>query len=317
MLTIAGGARADDASQSASLARAEQAERELSFAVALAAYESAERADPASRQARRARARIEFLRARSEGDFVPLVELERMRRGSFSDPVRLAAFEQRVSAFPAGRVRREARALVADSYLRLDLLGDAVRAHRAWLEEPELDDAEWLRAANGLALARARLGDLDGSLETLRARGLGASAEAAYVELALARRWARPVALGVLGAFIVAALVLGRARSWSRESLGRALSPLRCLVVAWTLGGPLALAALHREETWRLMQLLVPAQLAVVLLAAAAGAGLPGEEGRRRQALGVVGVAAQVAVAYLAFDASGALLGWVVTLRQG
>lgn len=299
------------------MARAEQAERELSFPLALAAYESAERAAPGNRAARRARARIDFLRARSEGEFVPLTELERVRRAGHADPVRLAELEQRASAFPPGRVRREARALVADSYLRLDRLGDAARAHRAWLEEPELDDAEWLRASNGLALCRARLGDLEGSLETLRARGLGASAEATFVELALLRRWARPVALGWVSAFLIAALVLGRARCWSRASLARAFSPARCLVAAWALGVPLLLAALHRPETWRLMQLLVPAQLGVLMLAAAAGSGLPSGARRQRAALGIVAVAAHVAIAYLAFDTSEALLGWLVAARQG
>lgn len=317
LVGAARGARAAEAgAQAALLARGEQAERELRLGDAVTDYAEAERADPQSRLARKARARLDYLRPRSEGGFAPLAELLRARTEAARDRDALAAFEARVSGFPPGRVRRESRALVAESYLRLDWPLDAVRAHRAWLEEPELEDAEWLRASHGLALARARLGDLTGSLETLRARGLGASEAATHVQLMLIRRWARPLSVAlVIGFVLLAVLVAIRRRP--PGLFGRAFAPARVGVAVWVLGVPLLLAFFHRPETWRAMSFFTPGALVIVAAAALAGAALSAGERRAVLGLRVAGVLAQLAVAYLAFDSSGALFGWLVSARQG
>ncbi len=261
---LASGANAEPGKTQVSALRAgEHAETELRFVDALADFRRAVALGPTSRLARRAQARVEYLEARSEGNFAPLTELERTRRISKPSAEDLRALEQKIPSFPPGRVRREARALVADGYLqRLELYPDALRAHQAWLDEPGLDNAEWLRASNGLALARARLGDLHGSLETLRAHGLGKSAEASYLELALVRRWARPLAIVLVLGFVL--LAVG---TRSRSPLRAALSPARVVAALWVLGIPLGLAYLHRPETWRTFALLVPGAAGLVLVA--------------------------------------------------
>ncbi|MFO0564095.1 MAG: hypothetical protein U0263_00455 [Polyangiaceae bacterium] len=306
---------AEPEAQSALLDRAERAERELALSAAVELYAQAEQADAESRLARRARSRIEYLGARSEGGFAPLGELLRAQR-SADDPAALAHFEAKVSGFPGGRVRREARALIADAYLRLDRPIDAVRAHRAWLAEPNLDEADWRRATTGLARARARLGDLTGSLEVLRARGLGAGEEATYVELSLVRRWARPLSATIVTAFVLGVLRLALRRR-PRKLLSRALSPARLLAASWVMGIPAVLAFLHRPETWRAMSAFVPGALAVAAAASLAGTCLSPGERRLRLALAAAAIAAQVGVAYFAFDSSGALFGWLVSLRHG
>lgn len=287
---------------------AEESERNFEFRAALDGFHRAEALAPRNRLARRAQDRARYLEARSEGDFVPLTAFERLRRNPRPSLADVAELERACPGFPAGRVRREARALVAETYLgRLEAYADAVRAHDAWLDEPGLDDAEFLRASNGLALSRARLGDVHGSLDVLRAHGLGKSAEATFLELALVRRWARPLAYGSVILFALFAFVTRK-----RHSLSGAVTPGRLFAVVWVIGIPLLMAKLHRPETWRTFSYLAPAAT-LVLLVAALCAGARSE--RQKWALATLGVLAQVAVAYLALDASGALLGWLVARR--
>jgi len=300
------------------LEQAETAERELRFADAEKAWQSLQRAQPGGRLSRRAAARLSWLGERSEGGYGPLAELQRARRrGNALSVDELAGLEARVGSFPTGRVRREARALIAETHLRLDRPLDALRTHRAWLDEPGLDDAEFLRAANGLARARARLGDLSGALEVLEQRGLAGRAEAAALRVRLVARWARPLAALLLLVFGLLALVSITRRRASRDDLVRALAPSRWLALAWVLGPPLLMAFFHRPETWRTLALLVPGAALVVGVAAVVGASLDPGARRARIAIAVLGVLAQVAVAYLALDRSGALVGWLVATAGG
>ena len=309
VLLLAAGARAE--TQSQALRRAEQAERAFDFDGALSAYTEALALAPHSRLSRRAAQRIAYLKDRSEGDFRPLVAFEKQRRVREPNAAQLEAFERQVNGFPAGRVRRESRALIADTFLlRLEQPERAVSAYEAWLAEPGLDDADWMRATNGLAIARARLGDLSGSLDTLKKAGLGARTEATYVELALVRRWARPASFLILGAFVVLGLIFG-----ARKNLLSGLSPLSLFAVAWTAGLPLVIAARHRPETWRTMLFLAPGTALVTLLALLIGPGL--ERSSQRRVLVVLGVLSHVAVVYLALDHSEALLGLVMSFRRG
>jgi len=308
-------ASSDDARRA--LAAAEEAERDLDFSAAAAAWERLARLDPRGRLGRRASARLEWLRARKSGDYRALSDIERIRRTPHVSPEALAALEARIPSIDNAVLRREALALVADSYLRADRPLDAIRAHEAWLAEPGLSDADWLRAANGLALARSRLGDLGGALETLRRRGLGRRTEAVALRLHLLARVLRPIGLALVAAFVLLALIVGLSRRPARQGLASAFSPRRVLAAAWVLGVPLLLASQHRPETWRTLVLLVPGALIVLAVAALAGPGLQNASARRRVLLAVLAVLAQVSVAYLALDESGALLGWVLALGIG
>lgn len=299
------------------LRRAEQAERDLEPAKALALYRQALAALPGSRLARRARARIAWLEARSGGDDKPLVALMRMRAlgpGQLT-PARLEAFDQEVNGFPPGHVRREARALVAEAWLnRLHEPARAIPALERWLAEPGLDSAQWEIATSELALARADLGDLRGSIASLRAAGLGKRTETSFLELEALGHWARPLSLALIGAFVLLALGLGT-RGFRPAALRRALSLPRLALGGWALGVPLWIAHLHRPATWHAMLLIVPASAALLALASIAGQGIPDARRAWRRGLTVLGIAAQLGVAYLATDRARVLLAMLVNYK--
>jgi hypothetical protein len=97
---------------------AEQAVRALDFTRALADYERALELSPSAPFASMARARAADLRAHAEGGFVPLQKLDRVRRDPrlASDRMVLDALARDADSFPDGRVRGEARLLVAEAY---------------------------------------------------------------------------------------------------------------------------------------------------------------------------------------------------------
>lgn len=309
------GARAH-ASEGEIVERAERAERELRFADAERAWAELERASSGGRLARRARARLDWLRARKAGDYGPLTEITRVRRDGATSAADVARLEALAASFPTGPLRREARALVAESYLRLDRPLDALRAHESWLAEPDLEQADWIRATNGLARARARLGDLGGALETLRRHGLGHHAEAAHLKVELVRRWARPLAWTLLVLF--ALWVFGRRLVVKSPLALRAVcSPAGVAAALWVIGVPALLAYRHGAEAWRTMAWLTPGALAVVLASAVAGTVVAGAPRAVRVGTAAWAVAAQLAVAYLALDRSGTLLAWAIALELG
>jgi hypothetical protein len=131
---------------------AEQEEKDLSFAAALHDYEASVAEDPSNRWVLRATARARWLRDRSEGDFAPLVRLERVRRDPSAqrDAAIVDALARDLETFPPGEVRVEARMFVAESYLTLiSRPNDAERELDALLDEPA-------PKANGDAAIRAQ-----------------------------------------------------------------------------------------------------------------------------------------------------------------
>ncbi|MDP8999645.1 MAG: hypothetical protein M3O46_05985, partial [Myxococcota bacterium] len=108
-----------DAAAEARLRLGEIDEDEGAFAQALGHYRASFAAAPASPWALHATERIDWLRSRSEGDFVPLARLERVRRDSViaSDASAIDALAREADGFPPGIVRVEARMLVAEAWL--------------------------------------------------------------------------------------------------------------------------------------------------------------------------------------------------------
>ena len=132
------------------------------FGAAIEEDRAAIAAVPEGAWAGRAQDRIEWLTARSEGDFAPLAALERVRRDpdAADDPAVIAALADEASRFPPGRVRVEARMLVAEAWLgrlhRPDLALAPLRLVEsdpasdvltARLAEREIVDAEIARGA--------------------------------------------------------------------------------------------------------------------------------------------------------------------------
>jgi hypothetical protein len=133
------------------------AERRLAFAEAVAEYTQSVARDPGGRYAARASARIEYLRAHAEGNFVPLQQLERIRGDTTraSDPTAIAELARAAETFPPGPVRAEARLLVAQAYVgRLHRPADAAPVLAALARDPST--APDLRRIATEMLARVR-----------------------------------------------------------------------------------------------------------------------------------------------------------------
>ncbi|MCC6214594.1 MAG: hypothetical protein IT376_06980 [Polyangiaceae bacterium] len=315
---MAGHARAE--TQTDLVRAAERAERALRFREALGAWREAASAEPGTRLGARARARAEYLAARQEGDFAPLVALEQMRRrpqGEVRAPL-VEAFTEEVEAMPRGRVRVEARGVVAEAWLRsLKEPRRAVTAFEAWIAEPGIESGEEKLAVLGLAQARAELGEYSASFELLREAGLDRLIVASRLRVASVRGWATPLAIAAIAGFIAAGLWLGGRRLLRRATWTRAFAPARLAVGAWALGVPLALAWLHRYETWRGLSLALPLMAALLAGASVFGAALGAAAPPRRYGLGlsVLGVAAQVGAFYLGLDSRDGLVPLALALR--
>jgi hypothetical protein len=240
------------AEATASFERAELASRERRFAEALAAYREATVIDPSAPFAPVARARAADLEAHAEGGFAPLARLEELRR----DPARsrdraaIEALERDAEGFPEGRVRSEARLLVAEAWShRLGDPGRALAPLGAVIADPSAD-----RLTRALALAelcgihRAR-GELAEALAAVeRDPGLSPALRAEIVR-AVRREKLRWIALGVLGALAVVgagslALLARRSRD-VRDLPGQVVRPLSVASSLYLGGAGAILVKLH------------------------------------------------------------------------
>jgi hypothetical protein len=117
-------------------------EEEAAFAQAVTHYRQSLAAKPVSsgvQWARNASKRMQWLSARSEGDFAPLARLHRFARDPAlaADPEAVAALARDTEAFPPGIVRAESRMLVASAWLGpLRRPRDALRLFRLVATDP-------------------------------------------------------------------------------------------------------------------------------------------------------------------------------------
>ncbi len=148
--------------------RADQEDTALRFADALRDYEAALGRSSSFRYAPRARVRADMLRSHDEGDFAPLTRLETVRRDPHlsSDPAALAGLAHDAEAFPPGRVKVEARHLVAEAYLhRLDRPDDALALLRLVLADPAADALTARQASREIVTTLLDRGALDEAAE--------------------------------------------------------------------------------------------------------------------------------------------------------
>jgi hypothetical protein len=186
--------------------QAEAAARALQFAEALAAYRVALETDPRASFATVARAKVADLEAHAEGGFVPLARVERVR----SDPAKLGdrdeieSLERDLEAFPPGRVRGDARLVVAESWWhRLGEPRRAIRPLERTLADPDSDRLTRALALTELVAVERQLGEIAAAQEVA----------ARYVDLAprLAadlRRDLRRARIHVIARIIVVAFLL-------------------------------------------------------------------------------------------------------------
>ena len=293
--------------------KAEQAARDLRFAEALAAYEEAATRDPSAPFAPTARVRAADLRAHSEGAFVPLATLEAIRRDPAKnrDPAAIAALEEAARGFPDGRVRAEARLVVAQAYAHsFEDPARALAALESILTDPHAD-----RATRTLALSEAItqyrvVGDLAGALAAVERDPdllptLTREVRTEVRRVKIARGCL--VALGLLAA----AALWGAARAVRRLKDVRKLAPAllrpNALAFAFYLGATGALFVRFRGGEGDPMPFL-GLGLGVAIVVVLVRSWAAGEEGRSparaalRAMLGAIGV---LALAYLILWRSG------------
>lgn len=297
-----------DESPAALVVRARAAEAHAQPAQALALYEQARAAAPTSRLAAVAERRIAWLKARSEGDFVPLHELMRFRRTAPVTAGATAQLERNLASFPAGLVRREARQAVGQAWLQLGRPHRAEKAFRALLGEPGLAVPEKRMAVIGVARALDAQGDPGRAARWLEAHGAPTTAllQRHYASSSRARvgRW---IAAGLLAVCFLAMVLAAGVRWLDPRRLVRALVPRRMLVGAYVLLVPLALAYAFDSVTLDTFARLALGLGAVLAVTWAASDGLVtrGPTRARRVTVATASVLAHLAVAYLVLVAAG------------
>ncbi len=276
------------------------------FAPALTVYRASVARDPSSRYASRALARIDALAAEDEGSFAPLAVLERIRSDPAlaSNPGEIAALARAARSFPPGRVRADARLVVAQAYVgRLHRPADALPI----LHELALDRsapagvrqlASELLVQAGLATRR-----LAETLPDLRALGAD-PLTLARVRRLLRRDQLRPVAWIA----VAAVLLLGLASAIRAARSGRARAilrgwfrPLPLAHLAMLCLGGAVLAHSHDDHDVRPFLALGAGALAVYL-AAVAIAVVGSKHAVFRTLCGVACFAGVLAVSFLAMD---------------
>lgn len=255
---------------------AEQSESGLAFSDALAQYRRCAAATPGTERGAHALQRIEWLEARSEGRFGPLARLEQVRRDpeSARDPGAIERLARDAETFPAGRVRVEARMVVADAWLgALQRPGDAVVELRKVVVDPATDPLTASLAERQIVEELATSSSLqDAAAEAnAHANRLDASFVARVRRLAR-RRWLSAFAQAWVVAFAglaAAAIVRARRRQGLRDALhaARDFAPTAVAFAAFlgVIGG--ALASRYESGNARPFVLLGAAVLPLLLVA--------------------------------------------------
>jgi hypothetical protein len=273
----------------------------------MAAYREAIAIDPSAPCTGAARARAENLALRAEGDFVPLAKVETFRRdpGKTGDRAAVEALERDASGFPPGRVRVEARLLVAEAWTHR--LGEPERAIAAF--EAAAADTSGEPLTRALALAelwalRRQRGEIREALATMeRDPGLNPALLAA-VRRALRREQAGKAAMVLLGSLAAigaasVALLLKRARD-VRDVPSLLVRPLAVAFALYLGAAGAVLVRVHGEGDVRPFLWLGLGVLALSAIAQALPRAVRSQRRAVRTTWAVACAAGVVAAAFLA-----------------
>jgi hypothetical protein len=140
---------------------------------AMAHYRASIDAAPSPHAARSAAMRVQWLSARSEGEFVPLSRFLRMQRDPAlaGDANAVAAFAREADAFPPGLLRGEAQLFVAERWLGpLHMREDGMRELRKVADDPAAGGVSARLAERALVDAWLADGRLDEAAREVEAR---------------------------------------------------------------------------------------------------------------------------------------------------
>lgn len=209
-----------------------RAESEGDFARALEHYRTCLELGPSLRLARSARGRIMWIEERSEGNFVPLGTLARVRGdpGALADPAALAKLAVAVESFPPGLVRSELRLRVAEAWLRRDGgQAPAFAMLRALLADPRSGDSDRVLAERDLVTALLAALQLDAARAEVAAHPFDPPSTAEVERRVRRRSQVRGAGLGLLA---LLALGVGARARWRLRRAAAATPPARGLQ-AW------------------------------------------------------------------------------------
>ncbi len=297
----------------ASCARADQAARNLHFGEALAAYQAAITADPSAPCAGVARARADDLAQHAEGGFGPLTELEAVRRDPrrAANPSTIETLARDLDAFPDGRVRAEARILVAEAWWHR--LGDPVRAISAF--SAAAGDRSGDRLTRAVALSelwtlRRQRGEIREALADVEREPDLSPALTRTVRRAARREGLRAGALAVLGVLAaIGAASLARLAVKARDLRDLPARVVRPAAVAFSLylGGAAAiLVRLHGQGDMRPFLSFGLGVLAIGVVARAVPLATGGRAAAGRAVWAAACVAGVAAAAFLSVERADA-----------
>ena len=253
-------------------------EEDAAYPQALIDYRASMEAAPGTRWMMRASDRIDWVRARSEGNFGPLTRLEHLRHDEAlsSDPAAVESLARDADGFPPGMVRVEARMLVAEAWLgRLHRPDDAIAELRKVTEEPRADALTLRLAERELVDALVAQDRLDEAIAEASRRSSRLDPKfVKQVKRLRIRRAVRYGSAGVLGAFGILALI-AMIRAGRRHALDdawtglRRLAPIAAAFVAFIAVGGGTLASKYETGNAAPFYALGIAVLPLVLLARA------------------------------------------------
>lgn len=311
-LALTSGALADAPSLDAQLQRAEDAIFIGEIYVAVNAFESVIADDPSSRQARRARARLQWIKERGERSYGPLSALQRFRTLEISrrDAEHVTAFALLVDAMPEGRVRLESLRIVAAEWMRLGDPSRAAALYERLSNEDLLAASERSSVVGDWAAALRAAGREEQAIALLSGANMSSTARSRQMVNERTARWAIPLALTILFLTLVCSVGFALRRD-TRETLMRAFSKVTLLRIAYVTVVPWLIATAYDDETsdtfgWLALGVgfvLVCAEL----VAARFQAKRPAPN--TKMAFGTLMFAAMMSVAYLVLWKSGNVLG--------
>lgn len=251
-----GEAPADADPKAKARAAYEQAERAaagLDFSAALAGYEASLSIDPSGPLARIARARANDLSAHAEGRFAPLARLEAVRRKPSPDRAEIDALARDAEGFPPGRVRAEARLVVAEAlWHRFEDKPAAARTLDAAVSDDSADKLTRSLALHELVALERERGDLSAAHHAVRrfpdlAPALSAEVSRLVRRVFLARLSA--VILALSAAIGLASLVkLMRREPGDPERIIRRVVKASSVAFALYLGGAAAILVRYHGD---------------------------------------------------------------------
>jgi hypothetical protein len=287
------------------LRQAERDDDALDFRQALAHYDEGRALDPGSPRAPRAEARAATLRAHAEGEFVPYVKLERVRRAPSlsADPRVVDELVRDASSFPPGLVRVEVWVTAAEAYAhRFARPLEAEALLERVVTDPLADRVVAQKAARDLVVLRLARGDLAAAEDAVAAAGGRADPHLARdVRRSVRRRNMHSAAIGVLIAMVVLALRAAALAVRRGDGGGLRVAVARTWKIAlayaaWVAIGGALLASGYEAGTTKPFLYFGIVLLPLVLLArawAAAGSASVGARGGRAAlcAMGAVSAA--------------------------